>query len=501
MPNTLNSKSMEASITKSDFIRFLHCPRFAWLWKHRPDLRGEFDAGGRFAKQGMEVEHLARKLFPKGKEVKGFDGSGFDETKRLIQEGTRVIYQAVAMTSQYEAKADILVRVDDGDSWSLYEVKSSATLKEEYLADVYFQWLAFEAAGIKLASIHLVTINGEYLYRESECIQPKKLFSLHDMTGELPGMEIKWKASVETARHVLTSTHEPKVLVLNKALKHELPHEMLEEYWKGVPEFSVYRISHIAREQLLDLIGRGILDINSVPDDYFSSERQKRQVELTKTKRIFVDRPKLKAELKKLRYPLYFLDYETIMPAIPMFDGHRPYQIIPFQYSLHVIDHAGAEPRHYDYLHTRKSDPVPHLAKSLRNHIGDKGSILASNAPFEKTVTQRMADQNPKNRHFLESVNDRLYDLALIFKDIYVDYRFKGSVSIKNVLPVMIPQLSYEALDIRNGEMAIQSITELIGRPFFGRSKIIKELRQYCELDTLAMVRIFEVLIRTAKGL
>jgi len=492
---------MEASITKSDFIRFLHCPRFAWLWKHRPDLRGEYDHGGRFAKQGREVELLARKLFPKGKEVKGFDGAGFAETQRLIREGAKVIYQAVAMTSHYEAKADILVRADNGTQWSLYEVKSSSTLKEDYLADVYFQWLAFEAAGIKLASIHLVTVNGNYIYHESEGIRPKQLFSVHDMTLELPGMEIRWKALVETARHVLTSVHEPKVLVLNKGLKHELPHEMLEEYWKGVPEFSVYRITHIAREQLMDLIGRGILDINQVPDDYFSSERQKHQVQLTKSKRIFVDRQKLKAELKQLRYPLYFLDYETIMPAVPLFDGHKAYQIVPFQYSLHVIDRPGAKPRHYDYLHTRKTDPAANLLKTLRKHIGDRGSVLAWNAPFEKSCNQRMADRNPKYQAFLGSVNDRLYDLALIFKDIYVDYRFRGSVSIKNVLPVMIPELSYEALKIRNGEMAIQSITELIDRSFFGRSKIIRELKEYCSLDTLAMVRIFEVLIRVAKSL
>ena len=311
------------------------------------------------------------------------------------------------------------------------------------------------------------------------------------MTGELSGMEIKYKALVDTARHVLTSAQEPKVLVLSKGLKHEIPHKMLAEYWKGTPEYSVYRITHITREQLLDLIGRGILDINQVPDGYFSSERQRLQVELTKAKKTFVDRPRLKEELRKLRYPLYFLDYETIMPAIPLFDGHKAYQIMPFQYSLHVIERPAAKPKHYD---TRKTDPAPSLLKTLRSHIGDKGSVLAWNSPFEKSCNQRMAERNLQYKNFLDSVNDRLYDLALIFKDIYVDYRFKGSVSIKNVLPIMIPELSYEALEIRNGEMAIQSITELIGRSFFGRSKIVLELKKYCELDTLAMVRIFEIL-------
>jgi hypothetical protein len=491
---------MQVSITKSDFIRFLHCPRFAWLWKHRPELRGKYVEGGRFAKQGREVELLARRLFPKGREVKGNDGAGFAETQKLIRDGAKVIYQATAMSSHLEARADILMRDVDQVRWHLYEVKSSSTLREDYLADLYFQWSAFEAAGIKLASVHLVTVNANYVYHESEGIQPMQLFSVHDMTSDLPGMEIKWKALIETARQVLVSDQEPKVLVLNKGLKHELPKEMVNEYWRGIPEFSVYRVAHIAREQLLDLIGRGILDINRVPNDYFSAERQKRQVQLTKSKGIFVDRPLLKAELRKLRYPLYFLDYETIMPAVPMFDGHKAYQVVPFQYSLHVIEQFGAKAKHYDFLHTRKTDPAPSLLKALRKHIGDKGSVLAWNAPFERSCNQRMADRSPKYQAFLESVNDRIYDLALIFKDIYADYRFKGSVSIKNVLPVMIPELSYEALTIRNGEMAIQSITELIGRSFFGRSKIIRELKKYCELDTLAMVRIYEVLVRIAKG-
>lgn len=492
---------MDSVITKSDFIRFLLCPRYAWLWKHRPELRGEFNAGGRFAAQGREVEQLAHQLFPKGIAVKGIDGAAFRETKQLINEGATVLYQATAMANGLLARADILVRDADGVRWHLYEVKSSSNIKEDYLADVYFQWLAFEGAGIRLASVSLILINGDYVYHEREGLKPDQLLSVRNLTADLPGMEIKWKAQIESAHSILTSAKEPKVLVLNRMLKHELSHEMAEEYWKGTPEYSVYRITHITRVQLLDLIGRGITEIAHVPEDYFSSERQARQIRITKTREVFVDHASLKAELGKLRYPLHFLDYETIMPAVPMFDGHKPYQTIPFQFSLHVIKKPGAKPKHYDYLHTRKSDPAPSLLRALKRHIGPKGTVLAWNAPFEKSCDAGMASRNPKYRVFLESANERMVDLALIFKDIYVDYRFKGSISIKNVLPVMVPELSYEALKIRNGEMAIQSIHNLLGRTFFGRSKIIRELKEYCQLDTLAMVRIFEVLIQTEKSL
>lgn len=492
---------MDSIITKSDFIRFLLCPRFAWLWKHKPTLRGEFNAGGRFAAQGREVEQLAHKLFPRGQLIEGIESDAFHETQRLMKEGAKVLYQATAMTDSLLAKADILVRDADGKRWHLYEVKSSSNIKEDYLADVYFQSLAFGEAGIRLASVNLILINSDYVYHAREGLKVDRLLSVRNLTADLLGMEIKWKAQIEAAHSILVSPEEPKVLVLNRMLKHELSHEMAEEYWKGTPEYSVYRITHITRGELVDLIGRGITRIEDVPEDYFHSERQARQIRITKSREVFIDRVALKTELGKFRYPLYFLDYETIMPAVPMFDGHKPYQTIPFQFSLHVIAKPGAKPKHYDYLHTRKSDPAPSLIRALKHHIGPKGTMLAWNAPFEKSCDAGMAARNPKSRIFLESMNERMIDLALLFKDIYVDYRFKGSISIKNVLPVMVPELSYEALQIRNGEMAIQSIHNLLGRTFFGRTKIIRELKEYCQLDTLAMVRIFQTLIEKLNGL
>lgn len=486
-----------ATISKSDFLRFLQCPRYAWLWKHHPELRGD-SGGAPFALQGHEVELLARKLFPKGKEVVEHDKAGFEKTKALIHSGAKILYQATARTGKLLAKADILVRDEDGRHWHLYEVKSSAALKEEYMADVYFQWLAFEGAGIHLASINVVLVNNQFILPRNGRIDPKAYFSTQDLTADLPAMELKWKGLISIAHRVLTAQNEPKVLVLNKSLKREMSREMIKAYWKGTPEYSVYRIAYITRSQLTDLIGRGIIDMQDVPDDYFLTERLARQVRITKNRETHIDRPALKAGLDQLRYPLFFLDYETIAPAIPMFPGNHPFQNLPFQYSLHVLEKHGSEPRHFDFLHTRKTNPAPHLLKSLKSHIGDKGTVLAWNAVFEKTCNADMARGNPNYAKFLESVNERMVDLALFFKDTYVDYRFKGSASLKNVLPVLAPELTYESLQVRNGEMAVQSIQKLLNRRLFGRSKIIKELKEYCRLDTYAMVRIHEILRKMA---
>lgn len=481
-------------LTKSDFIRFLKCPRYAWLWKRYPELRDENDL---FRHQGAEVERAAHSFFTKGKAVKSGEHDAPQETQKLAAKGAPVIYQAAACAGTFFAQADILVRDADGERWHIYEVKSSTGLKEEHLADLWFQSMVFKAAGYPIASVQLILINGGYVYKSKADLEPRKFLRIQNMTAGLEGMEIRWKAQAETALKILTSPEDPKVILLNKSLKSEMPRAMLKAYWKDVPEFGVYRIAHIQRESLLDLLSRGIVEIRDVPDDFFVSERQARQVRVTKKRETFVDSLKLKKELGRILFPLYFLDYETLAPSIPFLDGQKPFEPIPFQFSLHVLETPDAPLKHYDFLHAKKSDPLPSLLKSLKKHIGPQGTILSWNAGFETRCNSFMAQRQPKYRAFLESVNSRAYDLAAFFKDIYVDYRFKGSMSLKNVLPVLAPDLSYNDLPIRNGEMAAAALFELMRAGIFCRRAIARDLKDYCALDTLAMARIYQALIKT----
>jgi hypothetical protein len=194
-----------------------------------------------------------------------------------------------------------------------------------------------------------------------------------------------------------------------------------------------------------------------------------------------------------LEYPLYFLDYETFNPAIPLFDGYSPFDHITFQYSLHILSKDG-DLEHFEYLHTEKTDPIPHLLNSLREHIKDEGSVVVWNKGFEGGRNKRMGNLYPKYEDFCKGMNDRLFDLMDVFREnLYDDPKFKGSYSIKSVLPVLVPELSYESLDIRNGAMAMASWYDFVFKDEKDE-RVIDDLLKYCKLDTLAMIRVFEEL-------
>ncbi|MBU1685254.1 DUF2779 domain-containing protein [Patescibacteria group bacterium] len=484
---------MNHYISKTDFVRYLECPLYAWLWKNRPELR-EGHQNSRIADQGYEVEQIAHGLFEAGKEVQGNYEEAERNTKELIKTGVNVLYQATALADHYLARADILKRDDEG-KWHLYEVKSSTKKKPEHVADLFFQLYAFTKAGLELASINLVRVNNEYVYNADKGLEVDQFLKTEDLTDEIREKASDFEPQIEEAFKLLTSESEPIVKTLKKSFKYELPAKFEEYYRRGIPEYSIYDISGIRKGNLEKLSDMGIKMIADIPDGFFSSDPQNLQAELTKQKTEHKDIPMIKAELGMLEYPLYFLDYETINPAIPLFDQTRPYQQIPFQYSLHVIDEVGAEPRHMDFLHTEKTNPIPPLLGALRGHIGGTGTVLVWNETFEKGCNTAMGESCPEHAGFMADVNGRVYDLMKIFKDKYQDYRFKGSASIKNVLPILAPELSYKSLEIQHGGMAMDGIIDLIEDKAENREDLIEDLKTYCGQDTFAMVRIFDVLI------
>ena len=460
---------MSQSITKTDFVRYTQCPLYAWFWKNRPDLREGYQ-NSRIADQGYEVEKLAYKLF---------DGQDVD-------------FQAEVKTDKYLARADILKR--DATGIHIFEVKSSTKKKTEHVPDLCFQLNAFRDAGFDIASVNLILVNSDYVFDEKVGMEVDKFLKIEDLTEEIFKKADGFRLEMEQAHKVLTDEKEPSVAALKKTFKYPLPPKFSEYYWEGIPEFSIYDISNIRKNKLEALASRDILTIRDVPDDFDLSDSQKLQVQLTKGETNIVDRDAIKNELESLEYPLYFLDYETINPAIPFLDKQKPHQQVVFQYSLHILDEPGGEMRHVEFLHTERTNPIPHILAKLNENIGDKGSILVWYEPFEKGRNKEMAETCPEYQEFMEAVNDRVYDLMLIFKDKYVDYRFKGSMSIKNVLPILVPELDYKDLDIQHGGMAMDAIADLIEGKAEDPNILAKGLKKYCEQDTLAMVKIFEVL-------
>jgi hypothetical protein len=254
-----------------------------------------------------------------------------------------------------------------------------------------------------------------------------------------------------------------------------------------------------------NLIGRledaGIASIADIPDDFDLTPTQTALVALVKSGVPSIDGEKIRTFLDQLTYPLYFLDYETFTDAVPVFDGTRPWQQVPFQYSLHIQHAPGAELEHREFLHTEASNPVPALLRELHSDIGDRGSIIVWYDAFETGRNSEMGVMSPEHAAFLDDLNARTVDLRDPFKNgWYSDGRFLGSSSIKKVLPVLVPDLSYDALRIQDGSNAQLQWMDVVlnGALPEQRERVFDDLRRYCHLDTLAMVRIFQHLSQRA---
>ena len=528
-------------ITKTDFVRFVECPLYAWLWKNRPDLREEY-VQSRLAKQGYKVEEIAEAIMEKhsGK--------------------IKIECQMKAVTEKFYARADIMKPSTDGKSWHLYEVKSSTEVKKEHYADICFQYRAFTLAGYKIASLNIVLVNNDYVYDESKGLEPEQFIKIVDLTSDIHEKIDEYAPEMERAHRLLTAKEEPHVVTLKKSFKYDPPQKFSDYYHHDIPPYSIFNIARISKQSLEKLTALGVEEITKIPDGFFKSDTQNLQVELTKNRTSFIDYDAIREELAGLEYPIYFLDYETISPAIPLYNNMKPYQQIPFQFSLHIVDaqennppkkdipahpdippakdipeHPEIEPakdippaedipehpeippaeevppfqylKSTGYLHTEKTNPVPHLVKALKDSIGPKGTVIVWNKKFECECNKGMARAVPEYAPFLEDLNSRIYDLMLIFKDKYLDYRFKGSASIKNVLPILAPKLSYKDLEISEGGSASEAIYQIANiYPEMSpddfppltpetRDQLIADLKTYCERDTFAMVEILRNLV------
>jgi hypothetical protein len=266
-----------------------------------------------------------------------------------------------------------------------------------------------------------------------------------------------------------------------------------------IPEYSVFNISRIGGKNLAVLIDGEIHNVHDVPDDIKLSVPQRNQVLVAKSKEPIIDKAAIKELLSELEYPLYFLDYETVSSALPMFNGCTPFQQIPFQYSLHVLRSPDGKLEHYEYLGTSSSEaPMAGLLASLKSHIGNTGSVIVWYKVFEKGRNTEMGKAYPEYEDFMNSVNERIFDLMDVFsKQHFVHQGFKGSSSIKYVLPVLVPEFSYKEMEIQNGLVAsIRWYDSVMGVVDENQAKAnFEALLKYCCLDTLAMVKIHDYLV------
>jgi hypothetical protein len=487
-------------LTKSDFLKFIQCPKYLWLQKHRKDLISKdinenlqnlFD-------EGYEVESCAYKLFPNGVDAQadGFDKS-IIKTKELMSVKTPTIFQPTISDKELFCRADIIKLNEDGKSWDIYEVKSSTEVKDINIHDLSFQKICFETAGYEIGKIHVICIDNQYV-RHGE-IEPKKLLKIENITEQVQYLEDETKSKIELALKITKQNDEIVATILKQCSN---PYEclFLDYCWKDLPDNSIYDIAgSLPETKLKMLLDMGILEIKDIPDGIVTSKAGLRHYNVVKNDIVLIEKENIKNELAQLQYPLYFLDYETFGPSVPLFDDYRPFQRMIFQYSLHVQEKPGEEPRHYAYLAKDWEDPSRNLATELKKMIGDKGTVIVWNMSFERGCNSEMGERYIEFMEFFKDINERMFDLMQVFKKGYYAHKdFHGSASIKKVLPVLVPELSYTDLSIHEGGTASNKWRDMIDQKTSKEEKdeIYNNLIKYCELDTLAMVKILEKLIK-----
>jgi len=487
-------------ISKSEYIMFLKHPAWLWLKKHRKEklpapnknLQALFDQGSLF-------EEYGEKLFPDGVRL-GFDNYKAylnlpQRTKELLAQGIKTIFQGRFEANNITCIVDVLDNVE-GNTFDLYEIKSSTSVKIDHEHDLAFQVIVLESAGLKIRNSAVIHVNNQYV-RDGD-IDTKALSTVTDITDEVRRKIPLTKENIKKAHSIIALKEIPDVSPRYVSLG--AFNEWMEIYkliQGEVDKYSIYNLFVPGTKRIGELEDLGVTLISDIPDDFNLTAKQHRQTEATKTGMRRIEKKNISSFLKELKYPLYFFDYETLTGVIPAFDGIRPYQQVPFQYSLHILRSPEAEVEHKEYLHITNTHPGESLIKQFQKDIGSDGSIIVWYEGFEKSRNEELGNMFPEYKDFLRAVNDRIVDLMVPFSNgWFVDKDFFGSVSIKKVLPVIVPSLSYDKLDIQEGGTAqrLWMETVLNGKNSDIKDKIMNDLIQYCKLDTLAMVEIFKYL-------
>ena len=501
----------QIQLSKSEYIMYLKHPAWLWLKKHDKKMLPEIDENtqARFD-AGNLFEQYAEKHFSDITKI-GFDDyqqylSMPQRTSRALQNGAKTISQG-RFEAQYNG-GNITCIVDIAQAvgeniLDLFEIKSSTRVKPEHIDDLAFQVIVLEASGYKVQNIGVIYCNNQYVRHGA--VDEMALSTRQDVTDKVRQKLASTKRNIEAALQVIALQKMPDPTPRRTkmgAIKDWL--EIYNVLSSDQDPYSIYNLCSVTPEQIGQLEDLDIGTIADIPDDFALKPKQKRQVEATKTGEPIVNVDKIAKFIDSLQYPLYFLDYETLSSLVPLFDGLKPFDQLPFQYSLHITDKPGGDLQHKEFLHETDDSPLPSLLKQLREDISSEGSVLVWWEGFEKSCNDLMGRLMPEYAELLADINSRVVDLMKPFSEgYYIDKDFMGSASIKNVLPVIAPELSYKDLEVQEGGSAQRLWMSAVYDNTHNeqqKNKLMESLRVYCELDTYAMVRIFEFLLAITSG-
>ncbi len=445
-------------LSKSKFTRGMNCQKSLWLYVHKNEERLVSDASMAVMTQGTSVGELACEYFPGGKMAMLEDYPNIESAKRTqeyIAHGVETIYEGTFIFDDTLVAVDILHKQDG--KWSMFEVKSTNSVKDYHIKDVAVQYYVLKGSGLELEDAFLMHFNRDYVRRGA--LDIKQLFLPESLLGQILPMQQDIAPNLQLLREMLEN-EEPAI---------PMGGQCSSPYACDFQDYCSDLIPFLEQEAKI---------LSSIPE---------------------VNEGEVKAFVEMIQYPVHYLDFETIAPAVPMFDESRPYQSIPFQYSLHCQESESSEINHYAFL--AESNPAIDPRRALIEQMiaqTRSAKTIFSYSPYELVQLRYMIRDFPEYKKDLELIVERLIDLIIPFRRKY--YRtetMEGSSSIKKVLPALFPEVSYNDLEIGDGMAARYAFMELYYIDDVNFIATTREnLLKYCHQDTLAMVKLFEVLKR-----
>ncbi len=488
---------MTIKLSKSRFVAGCQCLKRLYLQAHEPELAEEPDAAAEaIIEQGREVHMLARQLFPGGVEVRS--GGGLDQAIRATRElianpDVPAIFEGTFEHGGVLVRVDILQRRRDG-RWRLIEVKSTTDIKDHHLDDVGIQYRVVSGFGLDVASACLAHVNRNYVYTGGD-IDPRQFFRIRNLTRRVGLSQPKITFRLRSEFTVLGMPQPPEIAP-GRHCTDPVTCEFFERCNPPRPQDHIGFLPRLHASVVEALEEMGVESIRDIPHDFELTDIQRRAATCVQTGEPWFSL-ELRDSLDGLAYPLYFADFETLNRAIPTFVGMRPYDHLPFQWSVHVQRQAGTEPEHYEFLATDASDLRREFIDSLCATLGRSGSIVVYSS-FEAQRLSELGSWLPEFADRINGIQHRLFDLLPIVREHVYHPAFGGSYSLKSTLPALVPEMTYGGMEVADGQAAGLAWDRLI-RDNCGeaeRERTRRALLEYCAQDTLGMMRLMEILQR-----
>ena len=495
---------MKQLLSKSKYLLGLQCPSLLWTAINDKEKMPEPDKSTQHKfKTGTLVGELAKKRFIDGIDISVEDFmKNLEETQKLMKKRNPLFEAGFKVEfskgNEIFSRVDVLVPIRT-DEWDIVEVKMGTEVKDVNLEDVSFQKYVLEKAGIKIRKCFLMYINNKYV-KEGE-IEVSELFVPTEITEEIKEVGKGIDKRIENMFKVISAKEKPNIC-LGKYCHDPYECALKSGCWSILPKENVFDLYRGGKKSF-NLYEQGIIHIKDIPSGIKLTDIQKIQRDCAQCGNPHIKEKEIKKFLDGLNYPLYYLDFETINPAIPKFDGMKPYQQIPFQYSLHVQKKKGGKCEHISFLADGTDDPRPKFMQSLKDNLGNKGDIIVYNESFEKSRIKECAEAFPEFKEWGVGILSRIKDLLVPFRTFcYYHPDQCGSASIKKVLPVL-SDLSYKDIEIANGGDASVEYERVTFDPSVSeedKKRVREALEKYCELDTRAEVEIVDRLNEIVGG-